>query len=152
MIERSGRCLCGQASYRLTGEPVRVRTCWCRSCQRIAANGTVNMAVPAGALVIEGDLCEYGSVADSGNHVTRRFCPVCGTHLFVNSSGFAELTVVRVGTLDDPSSVRPQANIWVRQTPDWAALDETLLQCDYQFVQANPGPLDDRQRPVQSKA
>lgn len=110
------------------------------------------MAVPAGALVIEGDLCEYGSVADSGNHVTRRFCPVCGTHLFVNSSGFAELTVVRVGTLDDPSSVRPQANIWVRQAPDWAVLDETLLQCDYQFVQANPGPLDDRQRPVQSKA
>ncbi|WP_444546898.1 GFA family protein [Laribacter hongkongensis] len=39
MTERSGRCLCGQASYRLTGEPVRVRTCWCRSCQRIAANG-----------------------------------------------------------------------------------------------------------------
>ena len=94
MIERSGRCLCGQASYRLTGEPVRVRTCWCRSCQRIAANGTVNMAVQASVLVIEGDLCEYGSVADSGHHVIRRFCPVCGTHLFVNSSGFAELTVV----------------------------------------------------------
>ncbi|MCG9024511.1 GFA family protein [Laribacter hongkongensis] len=138
MTERHGGCLCGQVRYRLTADPVRTLLCWCRDCQRLAANGTVNALVPSGALVVEGDLREYGSVADSGHHAVRRFCPVCGTHLFGNSTAFAQFTLVRTGTLDDPSSVRPQANIWVRRAPDWAVLDEKLPQWDGQPVASRP--------------
>ncbi|MBP8813262.1 GFA family protein [Laribacter hongkongensis] len=138
MTERHGGCLCGQVRYRLTADPVRTLVCWCRDCQHLAANGTVNALVPAGGLAIEGELREYGSVADSGHHAVRRFCPVCGTHLFGNSTAFAQFTLVRTGTLDDPSSVRPQANIWVRRAPDWAVLDEKLPQWDGQPVASRP--------------
>ena len=135
MSERSGSCLCGQVSYRLTAEPVIARICWCRDCQHIAANGTVNALFPSSAIEITGNLSEYTSTADSGHQVRRRFCPQCGCHLFADSTGRPQLTVVRVGTLHDPSSIKPVANIWSTSAPAWACLDPNLER-----IEAQPPP------------
>jgi len=136
MTERTGGCLCGAIRYRITAEPVVSRICWCRDCQHIASNGTVNAIFPSASIEISGTPAEYVSAADSGNHVRRRFCQTCGSHLFADSTGRAGLTVVRMGTLDDPSSVRPVANIWAGSAPAWACLDTTLPRIDQQ-----PSPL-----------
>ena len=136
MANRTGRCLCGAVHYRITAEPLFTRICWCRDCQRIAANGTVNMMVPAASLEVTGATASHTAQADSGNHVTRRFCPVCGSHLFADSSGRPQFTVVRAGTLDDPSSVTPCANIWAASAPGWACLDPELERAERQ-----PAPL-----------
>lgn len=140
MSERTGQCLCGQVRYRVTGEPVIARVCWCRDCQRIAGNGTANAIFPTERLAIEGEPAEYLKTADSGNQVRRRFCARCGCHLFADSTGRPQLTVVRVGTLEDPSSIRPVANIWSASAPAWACLDAALERIDGQ-----PAPL---QRPA----
>ena len=132
MSERTGQCLCGAVRYRISAEPIAARVCWCRACQHIAANGTVNMVVPSSGLEVRGKLSEYLSTADSGNEMRRRFCPTCGSHMFANSSSRPQLTVVRVGTLDDPSSVRPAVNIWAHRAPTWACLDDTLERVDGQ--------------------
>ena len=50
---RTGRCLCGAVSFTLAVEPLATRVCWCRDCQHLAANGTVNLVVPAEALADE---------------------------------------------------------------------------------------------------
>ena len=125
---RSGGCLCGQARYRLSAEPVACRICWCRDCQHLAANGTVNLLVDSRAIEVSGHVSAYTKAADSGNQVTRRFCATCGTSLFADTTGRAGLTVVRVGTLDDPSSVRPTAYIWCASAPAWAHLDPALTR------------------------
>lgn len=138
MSERNGRCLCGAVRYRLSAEPVATRVCWCRDCQHIAANGTVNLLVPSLALDVSGELSEYTSTADSGNRIRRRFCPRCGSHLFGNSSGRPHLTVVRAGTLDDPSSVRPTMNIWAGSAPAWACLDSALERVEQQPLPPQP--------------
>lgn len=135
MIERTGSCLCGQVHYRLSAEPVMTRICWCRDCQRIAANGTVNAIFPTASIEITGSLSAYTSTADSGNQVRRRFCPECGCHLFADSTGRAGLTVVRVGTLHDASSVRPTANIWSGSAPSWAC-----LAADLERIEGQPAP------------
>jgi hypothetical protein len=132
MAERSGHCLCGAVSYRLSAEPLVTRICWCRDCQRLAANGSVNALVPTMALEISGELSDFPWTADSGNQITRRFCPRCGSHLFANSSARPQFTVIRVGTLDDPSSVRPAMNIWSGSAPGWACLDSTLERVERQ--------------------
>ena len=135
MTERSGGCLCGQVRYRITAEPAASRICWCRDCQRIAGNGTVNVMFASDAIEVSGTVVGHTRRADSGNEVTRRFCPACGAHLFADSTGRPGLTVVRVGTLDDPSSVRPSANIWSASAPAWACLDDALERFERQ-----PGP------------
>lgn len=122
----TGGCLCGQIRFRLAAEPGPSRICWCRDCQRISSNGTVNAVFPSEAIEISGAPAAYQKAADSGNMVTRRFCPACGTQLFSDSTGRPGLTVVRLGTLDEPSAIRPTANIWSASAPAWACLDESL--------------------------
>ena len=134
MKELTGRCLCGAVTYRISAEPVATRVCWCRACQHIAANGTVNVLVPTTGLESFGQLSEYLSIADSGNEMRRRFCPGCGAHLFANSSARPQVTVVRAGTLDDPSAVRPSVNIWASSAPDWACLDSQLQRVEQQPI------------------
>jgi len=132
MTERTGGCLCGAIRYRLSGSPVTARVCWCRDCQRLASNGTVNAVFPTAAITVTGTPAEYVRTADSGNQVRRRFCSQCGSQLFADSTGRPGLTVVRLGTLDDPSSIRPTANIWSSSAPAWACLDATLERIERQ--------------------
>ncbi len=132
MTERTGGCLCGQVRYRLTAEPLASRVCWCRDCQHLASNGTVNILVRSASIEATGALAAHTRTADSGSQVTRRFCAQCGSHLFADSSSRPGLTVVRVGTLDEPSSVRPTANIWASRAPSWASLDATLERVENQ--------------------
>jgi hypothetical protein len=132
MTERNGHCLCGAVSFRLAAEPITTRVCWCQDCQHLAANGTVNALVATDALEISGELSEFISTADSGNKISRRFCPRCGSHLFGNSSARPQFTVVRAGNLDDPSSVRPVMNIWASSAPQWACIDAALERVEKQ--------------------
>lgn len=129
---RKGNCLCGAVKYQITAEPVVTRICWCRDCQYIASNGTVNIVVPSAELDIVGELSVFTKTADSGNTVERRFCPHCGAHLFANSSARPQFTVVRVGSLENPSSVEPSANIWASSAPVWACLNTDLEQITHQ--------------------
>ena len=143
MSIKTGGCLCGQVRYRIAADPGPSRVCWCRDCQRIASNGTVNVIFPTSSIEISGTLGQHTKVADSGNRVTRRFCPQCGIHLFSDSTGRPNLTVVRVGTLDEPASIAPTANIWSASAPPWARLDPALDR----FERAPP-PLPPAQGPA----
>jgi hypothetical protein len=92
----------------------------------------VNALFPSAALTIDGVLADYSTVADSGNTMLRRFCPRCGTQVLVNSAARPQFTGVRVGTLDEPSAVRPAATIWTSAAPPWAAIDPSLPQVEQQ--------------------
>jgi hypothetical protein len=79
-----------------------------------------------------GVLSEYTKTADSGDEVTRQFCPKCGTHLFGKSSNRPEFRVVRAGNLDEPSSIQPNMNIWVASAPGWACLNPAIERVERQ--------------------
>lgn len=140
MTERTGRCLCGAVSFKIVAEPLATRVCWCRDCQHLAANGSVNLLVPTDALAISGTLAEYTKTADSGNEVTRQFCPSCGTQLFAKSTARPQLRVVRAGNLDEPSSIQPSMNIWAASAPSWACLDPALERVEQQPLAPKPSP------------
>ena len=131
-VERTGRCLCGAVQFKLTAEPQLARVCWCKDCQHLAANGTVNFMVPTEALSFTGEVSEFRKLAASGNELTRQFCPNCGSHLFAHSSARPHLRVVRVGNLDEPSSVSPMMNIWASSAPAWACMDQSLQRHEQQ--------------------
>ena len=50
----TGGCLCGEIRYQITAEAGPSRICWCRDCQKIASNGTVNVIFPSDAIKISG--------------------------------------------------------------------------------------------------
>lgn len=131
MIE--GGCLCGAVRYKANAEPLVVRACWCRLCQHIASgNATINLAFPSNAVTIHGQLRDFPSLAESGRHMHRRFCPVCGTHMFSEAEERPHLIIIRAGTLDDPSIAVPSGIIWTKEAPNWAYLDPRLVQFEGQ--------------------
>ncbi|WP_417282618.1 GFA family protein [Comamonas sp.] len=132
MNERTGHCLCGAVSFRLNAKPQMPRVCWCRDCQHLAANGTVNFMIPTEALEVSGQLAEFRKTAASGNEITRQFCPQCGSQLFAFSSARPQFRVVRAGNLDDPSSIRPIMNIWASSAPQWACMDQSMQRLEGQ--------------------
>jgi hypothetical protein len=125
----TGGCLCGAVRYTIEAEPLTTRVCWCKLCQKIGAGGgTVNVAFPAEAVSVQGELRDYESVADSGNKMHRRFCPQCGTPMFTSSEARPHIMGVRAGTLDDPEVTKPEITIWVKEAPSWAAIDPDIPQ------------------------
>jgi len=133
----TGRCLCGAVRYHVCAEPLASRSCWCRVCQYIGAgSATVNICFPSNAIVIEGELRDFRSVADSGSVMHRRFCPKCGTHMFSEAELRPHLIFVRVGTLDDTELGRPGSTIWTSQAPSWACIDQNLPR-----VERQPAPV-----------
>jgi hypothetical protein len=138
MAERNGRCLCGAVSFTLVKDPVVTRVCWCRDCQHQSANGTVNLLVTVDSLSFNGEVAEFTKQADSGNHITRQFCPACGTQLFAKVDVRPQFRIVRAGNLDDTSSIKPDMNIWTSSAPQWACLDLDLEQSERQAPPPKP--------------
>ena len=85
----TGGCLCGAVRYECTGEPVFALLCHCRDCQRQSGSAyAAAVRVPAASFrVTQGEPKLYVKTADSGNQVSRAFCPECGCMLFLRGFG-----------------------------------------------------------------
>lgn len=129
----AGGCLCGAVRFTIAAEPILTRACWCRLCQHLGAgSATVNVAFPAEALSVQGATTDYVCVAESGNHMHRRFCPVCGSHLFSAAEERPAMVIVRAGALDDPEIGKPAMTIWTSEAPSWACFDPDIPQVERQ--------------------
>lgn len=130
-VRFGGRCQCGDVSYEIHAEPVRVGQCCCADCRKASGTGHVTIAFfPSDAVTIEGALAGYDSVADSGNTVTRLFCPRCGSRMLIRNTGRPGLEGITVGTMDDAEAMKPQAAVFVSENYDWDLLDPDLPKFD----------------------
>ena len=136
---RTGGCLCGAVRYASAGEPLFSLLCHCRDCQHQSGSADVAaMRVPAtGFRITKGEPKLYVSSSDAGNRVTRAFCPECGCPLFIRVSARLEIVGLRVGSLDDPSEFRPEADIFVKSAQPWDHMDRDLPK--YPHLSAGPG-------------
>jgi len=124
----TGGCLCGAVRYESSGEPSFALLCHCRDCQRQSGSAyNAALRVPAAGFRITGGTPKlYVKTADSGNTVSRAFCPECGSPLYLLVSTRPDLVGIRVGTLDDPSGFRPEADIFVQSAQPWDYMNPAL--------------------------
>ncbi len=82
------------------------------------------------AVTIEGDMTEYDTVGDSGNKATRKFCPICGSiiSLEFEREDYRDTVCIAVGTLDDASSLQPQAHCFTATKLPWVHISDDLPQ------------------------
>ena len=120
-----GGCLCGKVRYTISGDPVFTGVCHCKNCQKGTGSAfSVVAGIPAQALSVTGDLKTYIGRGDSGQETRRRFCPECGSPIASEASIMPGVTMVEVGTLDEPSAVKPAMHIYCRSKLDWMAIPE----------------------------
>ena len=123
----TGGCLCGAVRYECTADPIFMGNCHCRDCQKASGSGyEAAIGVPALALKIAGNVKFHDIKADSGNMVSRGFCPECGSRLFGKTSGMPQLAIILAGSLDDPKPFQPGMDVYVSSAQPWDHLNPTL--------------------------
>ncbi len=121
---REGGCLCGAVRFKAEGEPLNVRLCHCRTCQKAMGSPFFARALfDQRALTVEGDTAFYASSAA----LERVFCKRCGTRLFSRRTN-GTVAGVALATFDDRNAFAPTEHIWVSDKMDWVRLDDGLPQ------------------------
>ena len=123
----TGRCACGAVHYEIAAEPVRGFQCQCRDCQRDTGAGHASVMVfPRAAMSVTGEVTETLRTADSGDDKRKGFCTSCGSSLYNKPVTKPDWIGIYVGTLDDPSSFKPQMVMFASRGHAWDPLDPAL--------------------------
>ena len=123
-----GRCLCGHVTYEYSGLVGPAGYCHCEDCRRCtgsAFNISVRFSL-AEFRVTSGNPRAFTKRADSGNELTRHFCPECGSPIFTSAPRHPDDVYVKAGTLDDPTVVNPSHQSWVASAVAWSQIDPDL--------------------------
>ncbi|MBO9671017.1 MAG: GFA family protein [Sphingobium sp.] len=114
--------MCGACRYETQAEPINIRACHCRMCQKaIGATFNARVLVPLDSLTVEGPVGWYSS----SDLLRRGFCTVCGTTLFSERQS-ANAIGLTMGSLDDPDRFMPVEHIWISSKQAWLGLTDEL--------------------------
>src|SRR6202047_3403070 len=123
----NGGCLCGDVRYLASGEPVVTSICHCRDCQRRTGSAFVEVvAVPKEAFSVQGRLQTFSNTGDSGRKLDRKFCPRCGSAVFVEAEGSPGMALIMGGTLDDTTSLTPTMALFCDSAQPWLAISHEM--------------------------
>ncbi len=126
MTEFSGGCLCGAVRYE-GSEQKGGGHCHCIDCRKSSGTGHCShMVVPEDSFDVTGEVGFYDKLADSGNMVSRGFCPTCGSPVYSRNSGMPRVVFVRASSLDDPDIFHPQMVVYAKHDVKWGSIDPTL--------------------------
>lgn len=129
----TGRCLCGQISFELTGDLIATAVCHCDHCQRQSGGAfSVNLVAHESQLTVSGDLATYEDRGEHGDavYVLRRFCGACGSPVVSALTGTEGVIAVKAGLLDDKSSVAPTIQAWCEHRQPWVDLPGMAISLD----------------------
>lgn len=125
--QRSGRCACGNVTYKLSDEPKFSFHCQCRDCQRATGGGHASAFVMSkDHIEIEGEIKYFERPATSGNSVRQGFCPTCGSPTLNHNSGFPDSVFIHAATLDNPELFKPQKVVYREHSLSWDFVDPEL--------------------------
>jgi hypothetical protein len=119
-----GGCACGKLRYRLASGPMFVHCCHCRDCQRQTGSAfALNALIETDRVeLVSGETQAIEVPTDSGRPHAIWRCAACKVAVWSHYGGIQKLSVVRVGTLDEPSRLTPDVHIYTRSKLPWVAL------------------------------
>ena len=73
-------------------------------------------------MTLTGQVTFYDRPADSGNVVSRGFCPHCGSAILSRNSAMPGMVFIRASSLDNLDAVQPAMTVYASRAPGWATL------------------------------
>ena len=119
-----GGCACGKVRYRLASGPMFVNCCHCKDCQRQTGSAfVINAIIETDRIeAVAGEAKPARVPTDSGRPHDIYRCEDCKTALWSDYGGRPYVRFVRVGTLDEPGALPPDAHIFTRSKIPWVVL------------------------------
>ena len=118
-----GECACKAVRYRLNASPIFVHCCHCLNCQRQTGSAfVINILIEDDRVeLLRGRPVAIEVPRDDGSKQKIMRCPDCQIALWSYYTR-PQFAFVRVGTLDVPSSVKPDVHIFTRSKVPWVVL------------------------------
>ncbi len=127
-----GRCLCGNVDYSFDrGQVISAHHCHCKDCQKMTGSGKATIVlIPTDALQQSGEVRYYTVTGSAGSHVTRGFCPNCGSQLISYVEEMPDMRFIKAGSLDDGSWVTIDSSFWSCTAEPWSPVDPDIPAFD----------------------
>ena len=98
MAEHRAQCPCGQLSVSCNGDPLRISVCHCLACKRNTGSAfSFGATFREQDVRVEGEERTWVRVGDEGSHITKHFCPNCGTAVYGTNDHLPGLVRVAAG-------------------------------------------------------
>lgn len=112
----TGQCLCGQINYQINAKPLGVGNCHCNNCRRTSGAAFSSWVYfEKSKFSLQGQLVQY----KSSDWAERGFCSRCGSQVICYDSRLPDCVALTVGSLDEPSDIVPQLNVWTSNRLSW---------------------------------
>jgi hypothetical protein len=66
-----------------------------------------------------GKLTEYKKKGTSGQPITRKFCPTCGSRISSSAAVMPGVLMINASSLDDPKVFVNQMSVFASRAPAW---------------------------------
>jgi hypothetical protein len=115
-----GGCMCGAVHYKISARPVVTGLCHCNRCrpQSGRAFSTI-IIIQRSTFTIEGKTAVFNDIGSSGFHVSRRYCPCCGSPLTTEADVTPDLMFVKAGGIDANEWFHPMIELFVGRRRPW---------------------------------
>lgn len=123
--ERSGGCLCGKVTFRVTGPLRDVIACHCGQCRKQSGHyyAATNARQADVEINDEGSLRWYRA----SDFARRGFCGECGSALFWKRDDADDISIL-AGSFDQPSDLKLVSHIFVADKGDYYKINDGLPQ------------------------
>ncbi|WWC88899.1 uncharacterized protein L201_003814 [Kwoniella dendrophila CBS 6074] len=125
LVSFEGGCYCSNVRYRISLDHIKDAAsslCHCRNCKK-AYGGDFFAAVRVPVNTFQytsGKAKLHAKDNGSGVMVNREFCDNCGSNIIEYSENVQDTyRYVTIGSLDDPSTFRPEGEIFIKNRLDW---------------------------------
>ncbi len=137
---KSGQCVCGEVSYTVVGEPMRVTICHCNWCQRRTGSAFgIEVVFEANQIKINDDsITRYRHYSDeSGRWLDQHFCAECGSNIGFTLEAVPGIRTIAAGTFDDQSWLqadryRPR-HVFTRSAQHWSDIPHGVEKFETHF-------------------
>ena len=107
--------------------------CHCKNCQRQTGTAfSIIVGLPEDSLVFSKSdtLTVYLDHGKSGRAVQRKFCNNCGSPILSITQAAPGLSIIKAGTLNDKSWLKPTTQFWCSTSQPWLDMSDELTKYD----------------------
>jgi hypothetical protein len=127
MTKLTGQCLCGNVKFTANGEVAVQANCHCVDCrQTTGATFATLLFMQHSDVQITGATKSFSHSVDSGNTLSKHFCPNCGSQVYGTSKNNPQMIALRAGCINEQEVVKPQINVFAGSKMDCTIMNPDL--------------------------
>jgi len=131
MTQLTGNCLCGNISFVADGDIGIQANCHCKDCQQVTGATFATIVFMSEKDVrVTGKLHDFHHKVDSGNTLSKHFCPNCGSQMFTKNPKREGIIGLRAGSINEKDEIKPQFNVYCVSKAPCTILDDSLPAFD----------------------